>query len=150
VDSASGPASPVLAGYGRRVGSLGPGLTSESADAVRAVLRDDHRPGPGFYGTCRRCRSDLPSLCKRPGFTGPTGCPRPFFLSTWKRVHVVRGEHADPGLAADVRFGARRHREHEPARCWPPGRGGTAMAGMVSFPGGCGGPGCGPGRGLAA
>jgi hypothetical protein len=34
VDSASGPASPVLPGYGRRVGSLGPGLTSESADAL--------------------------------------------------------------------------------------------------------------------
>jgi hypothetical protein len=48
VDSASGPASLVLTGYGRRVGSLGPGLTSESADAVRAVLRDDRRPGPRF------------------------------------------------------------------------------------------------------
>ena len=34
VDSASGPASPILTEYGRRVGSLGPGLTSESADAA--------------------------------------------------------------------------------------------------------------------
>ncbi len=46
VDSASGPASPVLPGYGRRVGSLGPGLTSDSADAVRAVLRDGLSAGP--------------------------------------------------------------------------------------------------------
>ena len=32
--SASGPASPVLRWYGRRVGGLGPGLTSYSADAI--------------------------------------------------------------------------------------------------------------------
>src|SRR6266702_1699497 len=62
VDSASGPASPVLTGYGHRVGSLGPGLTSESADAVRAVLRDDLSAGPRFTGTCRRCRPDPPGL----------------------------------------------------------------------------------------
>jgi hypothetical protein len=49
VDSASGPASPVLTGYGRRVGSLGPGLTSDSADAVRAVLRDDLSAGPQVF-----------------------------------------------------------------------------------------------------
>ena len=49
VGSASGPASPVLTGYGHRVGSLGPGLTSESADAVRAVLRDDLSAGPQVY-----------------------------------------------------------------------------------------------------
>jgi hypothetical protein len=36
--SASGPASVVLRWCGRRVGGLGPGLTSESADAARAVL----------------------------------------------------------------------------------------------------------------
>ena len=71
MDSASGLASPVLTGYGRRVGSLGPGLTSDSADAVRGVLRDDLSAGPQGLGTRRRCRSDLPSLCKRPGFTGP-------------------------------------------------------------------------------
>ena len=46
VDSASGLASLVLTGYGRRVGILGPGLTSDSADAVRAVLRDDLSAGP--------------------------------------------------------------------------------------------------------
>ncbi len=33
VGSASGPASPILTEYGRRVGSLGPGLASKSADA---------------------------------------------------------------------------------------------------------------------
>ena len=46
VDNASGPASPILTEQGRRVGSLGPGLTSDSADAVRAVLRDDLSAGP--------------------------------------------------------------------------------------------------------
>jgi hypothetical protein len=49
VDSASGPAFPILTEYGHRVGSLGPGLTSESADAVRAVLRDDPPAGPQVY-----------------------------------------------------------------------------------------------------
>src|SRR5271170_6744015 len=76
VDSASGAASLILTEQGRSVGSLGPGLTSDSADAVRAVLRDDLSAGPQVYGPHRRCRSDLPVLCKRPGFTGPTasGC----------------------------------------------------------------------------
>jgi hypothetical protein len=45
---ASGPASPVLRWYGHRVGSLGPGLTSESADAVRVVLRNDLSAGIQF------------------------------------------------------------------------------------------------------
>jgi hypothetical protein len=31
------------------------------------------RPGPRFSGTHRRCRSDLPGLGKRPGFTGSDG-----------------------------------------------------------------------------
>ncbi len=63
----------------RGVGSgvLGPGLTSESADAASgcAARRSAGRV-PGFPGTHRRCRSDLPVLCKRPGFTGPraSGC----------------------------------------------------------------------------
>ena len=46
VDSASGAASLILTERGRSVGSLGPGLTSDSADAVRAVLRDDLSAGP--------------------------------------------------------------------------------------------------------
>src|ERR1700745_4342973 len=76
VDSASGAASLILTEQGRSVGSLGPGLTFDSADAVRAVLRDDLSAGPRFHGTHRRCRSDLPGLCKRRGLPGPTasGC----------------------------------------------------------------------------
>ncbi len=46
--SASGPASPVLRWYGRRVGGLGPGLTSYSADAAGVVLRNDLSAGPRF------------------------------------------------------------------------------------------------------
>ena len=45
----SGPASLILTEQGRRVGSLGPGLTSDSADAVRAVLRDDLSAGPQVF-----------------------------------------------------------------------------------------------------
>ncbi len=48
VGSASGPASPVLWWCGRRAGGLGPGLTSESADAARVVLRNDLPAGPRF------------------------------------------------------------------------------------------------------
>jgi hypothetical protein len=49
VDSASGPACAVLRWCGRRVGGLGPGLTSDSADAARAVLRDDLPAGPQVF-----------------------------------------------------------------------------------------------------
>ena len=49
VDNASGPASPILTEYGRRVGSLGPGLTSDPADAARAVLRDDPSAGSQVF-----------------------------------------------------------------------------------------------------
>jgi hypothetical protein len=80
VGSASGPASPLAAlpawfgaVTGVVSGALGPGLTSESAGAARAVLLTICRPGPSFSGTHRRCRSDLPGLGKRPGFTGPGG-----------------------------------------------------------------------------
>jgi len=37
-----------LTGYGRRVGGLGSGLASDSADAVRAVRREDLPAGPWF------------------------------------------------------------------------------------------------------
>jgi hypothetical protein len=69
VGSASCPASLALTWRGRRVGGLGPGLTSESADAVR-VCPANRFVGrvPGFCGTHRRCRSDLPGLDQRPGF----------------------------------------------------------------------------------
>src|SRR5260370_14972056 len=62
VGSASGPACTVLRWCGRRVGGLGPGLTSESADAARVVLRNDLSAGSQVCGTHRRCRSDLPGL----------------------------------------------------------------------------------------
>jgi len=57
------------------VSGLGPGLTSDPADAARAVFPAACRPGPS-PGIHRCCRSDLPGLCKRPGFTGPaaSGC----------------------------------------------------------------------------
>src|SRR5580693_1170227 len=110
VDSASGAASLILTEQGRSVGSLGPGLTSDSADAVRAVLRGALSAGPQVYGTHRRCRSDLPVLCKRPGFTGPaaSGCVPP--LQPEKRdgmtiveTRAVTGgvdTHADMHVAA--------------------------------------------------
>src|SRR5260370_42418636 len=49
VGSASGPASVVLRWCERRVGGLGPGLTSESADAARAVLRNDLSAGSQVF-----------------------------------------------------------------------------------------------------
>ncbi len=72
--SASGPASPILTEYGRRVGSLGPGLTSESADAVRAVLRDDLSAGSQVF-TAPTSGAGLicPAWTRGLGFPGPTG-----------------------------------------------------------------------------
>ena len=49
--SASGAASPVVTRRRARVRALGPGLTFESADAARAVLRDDLSAGPQIPGT---------------------------------------------------------------------------------------------------
>jgi hypothetical protein len=45
VDSASGPACMVLRWCGRRVGGLGPGLTSESADALSGCPANDSSAG---------------------------------------------------------------------------------------------------------
>ena len=66
VGSASGPASPVSTWRGRMVGGLGPGLTSESADAARAVLRIDLsapgsavNPGSGPHSGLNRQVSGL-------------------------------------------------------------------------------------------
>src|SRR5260370_26709895 len=63
-------------GTGVGSGAWGPGLTSESADAARAVLRDDLSAGPQFFWHPPARQSDLPGLDKRPGFTVPTanGC----------------------------------------------------------------------------
>ena len=76
VDSASGAASPVLTGYGRSVGSLGPGLTSESADAVRAVLQDHLSAGPQVQAPTGGAGLICPACARGRGFTGPTasGC----------------------------------------------------------------------------
>src|SRR6266496_4722579 len=53
--SASGPASPVLGSYGRRVGAWGPGLTSYSADAVFGLSCDRFAGrDPRLSGTHRR------------------------------------------------------------------------------------------------
>ena len=108
--SASGPASLALLWWGRRVGGLGPGLTSESADAARAVLRIDLSAGPRFCGTHRRCRSDLPGLGKRPGFSGSGGQrvraipqPRKGMTLTIVETRAVTGgvdTHADVHVAA--------------------------------------------------
>jgi hypothetical protein len=44
-----GPAFPALSGRGGMVKGLGSGLTSESADAARVVLRNDLPAGPRFF-----------------------------------------------------------------------------------------------------
>src|SRR5437016_2048484 len=49
VDECFRPCFPAFARWGRSVGSLGPGLTSESADAARAVLRDDLSAGSQVF-----------------------------------------------------------------------------------------------------
>src|ERR1035441_1292240 len=76
VDSASGPASPVLTGYGNSVGSLGPGLTSESAGAVRAVLRDDLPAGPQVRAPAGGAGLIRPAWTRGWGSRGPaaSGC----------------------------------------------------------------------------
>src|SRR5258706_11420501 len=91
------------------VKGLGSGLTSESADAIRVVLLTICRPDPGF-GTHRRCRSDLPGLGKRPGFTGPGGQrvraipqPQKGMTLTIVETRAVTGgvdTHADTHVAA--------------------------------------------------
>ena len=77
MDSAPGPASPILTWYGRKVGSLGPGLTSESADAARVALRNDLPAGSQFF-LAPTGIAGLICLAwiRGQGFTGPTasGC----------------------------------------------------------------------------
>src|SRR5207237_9277379 len=62
VDSASGPASPILTEYGRRVGSLGPGLTCESADALSGCPANDSSAGSQVY----LAPTGVPSRSARP------------------------------------------------------------------------------------
>jgi hypothetical protein len=101
---------PGLAGGGRSVGSLGPGLTSGSADAARAVLRDDLPAGSQIPGTCRRCRPDLPGLGRGRGsrIRRPAGACHPFnqgkeMALTIVETRVITGgavTHADVHVAA--------------------------------------------------
>src|SRR5260370_6642897 len=67
-------------GTGVASGAWGPGLTSESADAARAVLRDDLSAGPQVYRTRQRCPPDLPGLGRGPGsqLRRPAGACHPF------------------------------------------------------------------------
>src|SRR5580693_3854662 len=74
VDSASGPASPILTEYGRRVGGLGPGLTSESADALSGCPANDSSAGSqvfvaptgGAVLICPSCARGRGSQVRRP------------------------------------------------------------------------------------
>ncbi len=80
VGSASGPASVVLRWCERRVGGLGPGLTSESADAARVVLRNDLSAGiQGFPAPTGTAGLICLAWTRGRGFTGPTasGCVPP-------------------------------------------------------------------------
>jgi len=62
VDSASGLASPILTEYGRRVGSLGPGLACESADALSGCPANDSSAGSRVY----LAPAGVPSRSARP------------------------------------------------------------------------------------
>ena len=107
VDSASGAASPVLTGYGRSVGSLGPGLTSDSADAVRAVLRDD-LSAPVQEGTSRMeerpawMRDGAKALLLEGAVTyrsSASRSTRTTYGAGWRtpRRAGARGDHSRPG-----------------------------------------------------
>jgi hypothetical protein len=77
VGSASGPASPILTEQGRRVGSLGPGLTSESADAVSGCLAKRYVGRvPVFLAPTGIAGLICLAWIRGQGFTGPTasGC----------------------------------------------------------------------------
>ena len=99
----------VLGWCGRRVGGLGPGLTSETATPLGLSCERLAGRAPGF-GTHRRCRPDLPGLGKRPGFPDrrPAGACHP---ST-----TERDDHAH-------RRDTRHHRwRGHPCRCARRGR----------------------------
>src|SRR5258708_34615053 len=64
---------------------------------LRAVLRGDLSVGSQVPGTHRRCRSDLPVLCKRPGVTGPTasGCVPPLQPEKRDGMTIVEDRRKD-------------------------------------------------------
>ena len=66
-DRASGPACTVLRWCGRRVGGLGPGLTSESADALSGCPSIDSSAGSQVSGTHRRAGLICPSCARGRG-----------------------------------------------------------------------------------
>ena len=109
--SASGPASPVLTWFGRRVGSLGPGLTSESADAVSGcpAKRSVGRV-PGFLAPTGIAGLICLAWIRGRGFTGSTasGCVpslnhRKEMAMTIVETRAITGgvdTHADTHVAA--------------------------------------------------
>ena len=104
-------------------------VAAAQAEAARyARERDD------AAGTARR--ADAETIRARQAETATRACSAPFFLSTRKRVGVVRHEHAGPGPAAGVRFRARRHGEHGAARGRSRDHGRGQMVVMMPFPGG--------------
>ena len=74
MDNASGPASLILTERGRRVGGLGPGLTSESADALSGCPANDSSAGSqvflvtadGAVPICPSCARGRGSRVRRP------------------------------------------------------------------------------------
>src|SRR6266851_1651568 len=109
--SASGPASPVLRWFGRRVGGLGPGLTSYSADAVFG-LSCDRFVGrvPRFSGTHRRagliclaCARGRGSRVRRPAGACHLFNQRKEMAMTIVETRAITGgvdTHADTHVAA--------------------------------------------------
>jgi transposase len=99
----------VLGWWGRSVGGLGPGLTSESADAARAVLRSTCRPGPRFQAPTGAAGLICLAWARGRDVTGPTasGCV-PSLNSERDDVTIVETRavtggvdtHADTHVAA--------------------------------------------------
>src|SRR5277367_5429121 len=98
----------------RRVRCLGPGLTSESADAASGCLAKRSVGRVPVSGTRRHCRSDLPGLDQRPGFHRSDGqrvraIPQPekgmtvTIVETRAEIRAITGgvdTHADVHVAA--------------------------------------------------
>jgi hypothetical protein len=79
-------------------------LQTAAARLARWPGRHDRRARPARQdrvGQCQAGKRDAGDA-GRPG--GLPSCSAPFFLSTWRRVGVVRREHAGPGLAARCPF----------------------------------------------
>src|SRR5437660_1156608 len=109
-DRASGPACAVLRWCGRRVGSLGPGLTSESADALSGCPANDSSAGSQVSGTHRRAGLICPSCARGRGsqVRRPAGACHPFNQRKRDGMTIVESRlitggvdtHADTHVAA--------------------------------------------------